>query len=362
MNPNFTTFLALSLLTATASAQLSTTILSTTRTPRSIVLAPNPIGNHVVVSMSQQSEQIPVNVTIPTVPVVGASAFHGQDQFCDAWWVQDFGGRLLSAHRFGGVQMWDASPGTLSGPVTTLGYTATNYSHEGLKTYSPPGATFVLYSEQHTSSSGFGGLIVYQLGASALTQVGQLLFPAGAGRDLDVSRDGRFVWQWGDRNNNLLDGVLRVYDTNGYGGNPTLLNTVPYAYTYGYADTDLVRNTSQTTLVSAMGWDGLIAIDVTTPATPVINTMVGAQQTLFFDGVTMVPNTDVALTWGFVKIGTLEVDFMQFLNTGTPGLAIPIGGAIFPGFRVDDVKVQVPNVHCVGRTRTTNLQSVLVIY
>lgn len=352
-------------LTTAASAQfgISTTLVSTTRTPRSIVMAPHPVGLHAIVSMSQQSEQIPVDVTIPTSPVVGTSVLHAQDQYCDAWWTDAFGGRLLTAHRGGGIQLWDAAWPTIVGPIPQLGYTATNYSHEGLETWSDgAGNTYALYSEQHTSSLGQGGLRVYRVNASSLAPIGQNLITGSAGRQLEVSANGGLVWQWSDRNNNQLDGVLRVYQTNNYTGNPTLVNSVPYAFTYGYADTDLERNHSSTTLVSAMGWDGLTAMNITTPTNPTINTMIGAQQTIFFDGVTFIPGTDFALTWGFFKIGTLEVDFMLFLDTSIPGFASPVGGPIFPGYRIDDLKIEWGHIYAVGRTRTTNLQSIVVVY
>ncbi len=365
MNPTVTALVASLSLTAALSAQfgLSTTVVSTTRTPRSIVLAPHPVGLHAIVSMSQQSEQIPVDVTFANAPVVGVSALHSRDQYCDAWWTDAFGGRLLTAHRAGGIQLWDAAWPAVTGPLPQLGFTPTNYSHEGLETWTDvTGQAFVLYSEQHTNPNGQGGLRVYGLGASALTPVGQNLITGSAGRHLEVSANGALVWQWSDQNNNQLDGVLRVYNTNNYTGNPTLVNTVPYPFTYGYGDTDLERNHSSTTLVSAMGFDGLAAMNITTPTNPVINTIVGPQQTLFFDGVTFVPGTDFALTWGYIKIGTSEIDFMLFLNTSTPGVATPMGSAIFPGYRVDDAKILWNHLYVVGRTRTTNLQSIVVVY
>ena len=350
-------------LAAGATAQVSTTVIQNGGIPRSIVLAPVPGSMHAIVSMSAQSEQIPLDVTVPSAPLVGFPTFHSQDQYCDATWTPAFGGRLLTAHRGGGIQIWDASPGTIAGAFPLLGYTPTNYSHEGLDTITDPlGNTFVFYSEQHTSPTSFGGLKTYQLVGNTLTPVGQTLFLAGAGRDMAVDRYGRIVWQWGDQSANQLNGMLRVYYSNLYGGNPILANAVPYAFTYGYPDTDLEINATGNNLVSCMGWDGLAAVDVSNPVNPVITTMFGAQQTIFFDGVTFIPGTDFALMWGFVRIGNIEIDFLWWLNCSVPGLASPIGGPVFPGFRVDDVKIQAPHIYCVGRTRTSTPQSQVVIY
>ena len=350
-------------LAAGATAQVSTTVIQNGGIPRSIVLAPVPGSMHAIVSMSAQSEQIPLDVTVPSAPLVGFPTFHSQDQYCDATWTPAFGGRLLTAHRGGGIQIWDASPGTIAGAFPLLGYTPTNYSHEGLDTITDPlGNTFVFYSEQHTSPTSFGGLKTYQLVGNTLTPVGQTLFLAGAGRDMAVDRYGRIVWQWGDQSANQLNGMLRVYYSNLYGGNPILANAVPYAFTYGYPDTDLEINATGNNLVSCMGWDGLVAVDVTSPVNPVITTMFGAQQVIFFDGVTFIPGTDFALMWGFVRIGSTEIDFLWWLNCSVPGLATPIGGPSFPGFRVDDVKILAPHIYCVGRTRTTTPQSQVVVY
>jgi hypothetical protein len=219
---------------------------------------------------------------------------------------------------------------------------------------------FVLYSEQHTNPTGQGGLIVYRLTATGLTLVGQNLITAAAGSAMELSRDGRFVWQWGDRNNNVLDGVLRVWSTNGYTGNPVLINTVPYPYTNGYPDKDLKGNVQANNLVGALGWDGLVAVDTSAPTSPVINTWFGPSTTFYFDGVTFIPNTNWALVWGFIRIGVTDYHFLMIFDATNPGVLTPTFGFL-TGFKVDDVKVLAGRVYCLGRHNTTNLPQ-LVIY
>lgn len=353
-------------LAAPALAQygLSTTVLSTvspTPIPRSIELVPTPISLNVICSMTQGSRQIPVDVTNPVAPVVGLPATHSQDQYCDAVYTPDFGGRLVTAHRFGGLQVWDATLPNLGGPLPLLGYSATNYSHEGLKTYFHQGSTYVLYGEQHTSPTSQGGLEIWRLNSGGLTFVGQHMMTAAAGRALTLSRDGRVVWQWGDQNNDNTDGVLRVYSTNGYTGNPILINSVNHPFVQPYTDKDIESNAAQTNLLSAMGWDGLRAIDISIVTSPVINTVFPPSTTLFFDGVTFVPSTNIAVVWGLIRFGSTDIDFLAFFDASIPGAAIPLL-VIPPGFRVDDVKVQGNHLYCLGRDRAASMAPILVIY
>ncbi|MEZ5966804.1 MAG: hypothetical protein R3F56_23395 [Planctomycetota bacterium] len=353
-------------LAAPAAAQygLSTTVLSTvspTPIPRSIVMVPNPVGLHAICSMTQQSRQIPVDVTNPLAPTVGAPATITRDQYCDAVYTPDFGGRLVSAHRFGGLQVWDATMPSLAGPLPALGFSATNYSHEGLKTYFHQGVTYVLYGEQHTSPTTQGGLEIWRLDSGGVSFVGEHMMTAAAGRALTVSQDGRIVWQWGDQNNDNLDGVLRVYSTNGYTGAPILINTVTHPFVQTYTDKDIESNAVQTNLLSALGWDGLRAIDISVVTSPVINTVFGPSTSLFFDGVTFVPSTNIAVVWGLIRIGTTDIDFLAFFDASIPGAAVPLL-VIPPGFRVDDVKVQGNHLYCLGRDRAAAMAPILVVY
>ncbi len=350
------------LLAATAGAQLSITPLSSAQNaPRSVVLVQNPIGFYAICSLTNQSTQIPVNVTNPVTPTVGVAATFSQDQYCDAIWTPNWGGRLITAHRFGNVRTWDATVPFMPGPLPGISLTNTNYSHEGLDSYTDSlGMTYVLYSEQHTSPNGLGGLILYQLTPTGLTYVGQNLIGGSAGSALEVSNSGSHVWQWSDRNNNQFDGVLRVYGTNGYSGNPLLLNTVPYPYTYAYVDKDLRKNASSNNLAGAMGWDGMVAVDVSSPTNPVVNTILGPSQTLFIDGVTFMPASNIAVFWGFVRIGNVDTHFIYFFDATIPGTLLPIVGFL-PGFKVDDIKVLGSRFYCLGRDQTANLP-ILVIY
>jgi len=320
--------------------------------PISINLVPNGTNLKAIVSMSKNSRQVRVDVT--GAPVVGGSVTFTRDQYCDAIYTPVFGGHLITGHRFGGLRAWKATPSTL--PLTQTDFHLTNYSHEGLKTFKD----MVLYSEQHTSPTSQGGLELWRLDSTGgLHFVGQKLFTAGAGNALEVDRSGRVVWQWGDRNNDKYDGVLRVYSTNGYTGNPILLSTIPHPYVKPYYSKDLELNAQGINLLGAMGWDGLRAINVTNPTSPVINTIIPPTNIVFVDGVTFVPGSNYAVMWGLVRFGTIDIDFISLLDASVPGSASLVWIAPVK-FRVNDIKVRGTTLYCVGQDRVHAMRPILV--
>jgi hypothetical protein len=355
----------LALLAGTLPGQISTTTLNTyTGTfPMSVVLVPNPGSLHAVVSLWSTSAQVPVDVTNPASPVPGTSGSAPQDQYCRAWYTPDFGGRLLTAHRFGGIRMWDASPAALPGPLSILTALTTHYSHEGLKTFTDPATTttWLFYSEQHTSPTTLGGLRIYQLGSSSFTPLGTVLTTAAAGNALEVSNNGNFVWQWGDQNNNALDGVLRTYDTTNKSA-PVEQPRLAFPYTSSYADKYLEKNANELALVGALGNDGLATIDITNPASPALGLQISVPG-LHVRGVTFIPGTDYGLLWGFVQFGTTYVDFLWFFGapTATAGFNLIGGPIVTLGFQNLDVKILNSRVYVVGRDRVS-LASLLQIW
>jgi hypothetical protein len=351
---------------APLSAQISTTVLSTnTGTyPMSVVMTPvTAPQKYALVSLWQSSEQQSVNVTNPALPVVAPSSTATQDQYCRAWYTTANGGRLVTAHRFGGIRLWDSSWPILSTstPQPQLSYTPTNYSHEGLKTVSNALGNFVLYSEQHTSPTGSGGLMVYRITpTSALSLVGQSLMVGCAGGALDISVQGNLVWQLGDQGNNQMNGVLRVFDTNGYAGNPTLLNTIAVPFTTADSDRYLERNAKQSTLVATLGWDGINCYDVTNPVNPTLGVSISMPSLLHVRGVTFIPSTNTAVLFGFFTIMSTTIDFVLVADTTMPGSLNTLMW-FNPGMQVMDAKVAGSNLYCVGRDRVT-LKSLLKIW
>jgi hypothetical protein len=352
-------------LVAAASAQLSTTTLSVNPAtyPMSVVLAPSAVGIYAVSSLWNQSEQVPTNVTNPVLPVLGVPVTTTQDQYCRAWYTRAFGGRLLTAHRWGNVRMWDATPANINGPLPILTSTPTTYSHEGLKTAPLPGSNleYCFYSEQHTSATTAGGLRIYQVNPASLTPLGTVLTLGAAGNGLEVSRGTDVVWQWGDQLNNNLNGCLRTYDTFNKLV-PVEMPRVPFPYTVGFADKYLEKNMSHNALVGTLGDDGLATFDITAPLAPTIGFTVSAPG-VHLRGVTFIPATDFGLIWGVVTIGTTQLDFMWFFHAPTATIGFTaIGSPIWtPGFQIMDIKIDFGHIYAVGRDRTT-LDSQLKIW
>src|SRR5262245_49219151 len=113
-------------LSAQGAPTSSMTVLSTNpgTYPISVVLAPGPgTSKYAIASMWSTSQQISVNVTSPNAPIIQSTSSTTQDQYCRAVHTRANGGRLLTAHRFGNVRVWDASPGALPSPLPTLSVT-----------------------------------------------------------------------------------------------------------------------------------------------------------------------------------------------------------------------------------------------
>ncbi|MBK9129876.1 MAG: hypothetical protein IPM13_19175 [Phycisphaerales bacterium] len=301
------------ILAALASAQQGSVTVSTTLFPRSVVIAG---PDHVICSFgatNQSGVQQAVNVSVPNNPTNQGALFDPNygDQFSDAVFTPAFGGRLVTAHRFGGINLIDASvPWAMVGAYSQI--QPPKYSQEGLEIFADSTGVFVGYSEHNVGNTG-GGLRIFRMSANALTEI--LPSHIVVGQDANAcefSRDGRYLWQFGSVGNNSNDQRLFTYTTNAFSSGPTLISAtlVPGPNTYG--DKDL-KQAMAPNLIAALGFEGLAAVDVTTPSAPVFN-QVYQSSIVFFDGVTFFPGSDYALTWGYVQIGTSFFDFLMVLD------------------------------------------------
>lgn len=365
MQPLRRSFVAAATLAAAVTAQLSTTTLSTNPNtfPMSVVLAPNPIGNYAITSLWNTSEQVPANVTNPAAPVLGINATAPQDQYCRAWYTPALGGRLLTAHRGGGIRLWDTTGVLINGPLPILQTTPTTYSHEGLKSAPLPGTIldYVFYSEQHVSPTSSGGLRIYQLGTAGLVPMGTVLTVGAAGNGLEVSTSTNVVWQWGDQLNNQLNGVLRTYDTFNKSA-PVEMPRVPFPFSTPNGDKYLEKNFTENALVGTLGVDGLATFDITNPLAPTVGLAISVPG-LTLRGVTFIPGTDFGLFFGSVQIGSSILDFMWFFHApaAVAGFTL-LGSPIWtPGFQIMDAKIDWGHIFAVGRDRSS-LNSLMKIW
>ena len=357
-----TSLLALTaVLAAPAAAQLSTTVVSTTDSPRSIVST----GPFVIVSLQQSARQVAIDVTNPVAPVVGPIYDPPLgDQFANSAWTPAFGGRLVLGHRGGGMNLIDTAGAPTLGSLFSGPTSTAKYLHEGLETWlDTTGRAFVAYSEHNVGNSG-GGLRLFEITTTAapgdtLTHIGADILVGRDGNGLEISAVGRTVWQWGWSGNNATNVHLAAWDTAGWAAPPTLLNSVPVPVTLSNYDRQLERNAASDNLVGTLGWDGLVAVDVRNPANPVVTTVLADPTTFHFDGVRVVPNSNLAMVWGIIRVGTVDVDFLAFVDATIPGFAIPILAIAMP-FQIADIAFGRGRTYVLGRDRTTSATTLTV--
>ena len=342
------TFAALASLAPLAPAQLGTVVVSSSYLPRSV----HPAGNQVFCCMTESGRQITVDATVVSAPTVaGIYNPPNSDQFGDAMYTREFGGRLVAGHRFGNVNATDTSAAPFMLNVDTE---STIYHHEGLEVFTNSAGTWVAYSEQNTSSGNAGGLIMYSMTASGLTPVGSVLNNDQGGNDLELSPKARTIYQLGEIGG---PGDVRfwVYDSDVAGGfaSPTRILDVPLpGATVRYASSQMERNIQGNNLVLTRGWEGLSVVDTQIPTSPTFNMILQMPGFLFFDGVRFFPNTNIAVVWGVVRVGSVDTDFLLFFDATNPGFLIPLGGTIYPK-RVNDIRMQGPRIYLLCTNRTT---------
>ncbi len=341
--------LFVSLAASAAFAQTGSVVVSTTLSPRSV----HPTtGNHVLCSMTQSGRQIVVDASILAAPAVVGTPYNPvlSDQYGDSVYTGLYGGRLIAGYRWGGLNMLDASGLPVLSTATT---TSTTYHHEGLDIFDTPIASYLAYSEQNTSSGNAGGLRIYSITATALTPVGSVLANNEAGNALVFSRYGRRIFQVGE-----IGGAnnVRFFEYNSDSGlgfvNPTRVVDMPFpGATTRYSSSQVERNAKGSNLLVTRGPEGLHVVDTTIPFSPVINTVL-QMPGLFFDGVRFFPGSNIAVVWGVFTVGGSAVDFLLFLETSIPGVAVPILGSTYP-LQVADIEFKSGNVYVLGRDRVT---------
>lgn len=353
--------LAVVLFASSAAAQLGSVVVSPTNAPRSLVVT----GAVVICSLNTGAVQVPVSVANPASPQLGTPLDPPLgDQFANAAWSPVFGGRLITGHRSGGLNLIDTSASlTLSTLFTMPSNAPAKYCHEGLETFATAGRVLVAYSEHNVGNSG-GGLRTFEVTTTTapgdtLVEIGSDIAVGRDGNGLEISADGRHVWQLGWSNNVATNTHLAVWDTNLWTGAPVLVSTVPYTATTSNYDRQVERNPASDNLVATLGFDGLAAVNVSTPTNPVIN-MVMQDPSIYFDGVRFAPNSNLCAVWGLVRVGSVDTDFLAFGDASVPGLFLPIVVVPMP-MQVADVGMRAGRVYVLGRDRTS-LATTLTVY
>lgn len=341
--------LATVLAASSATAQIGSCVVSTTYTPRSV----HPAGNQIFCCMTQSGRQITVDATTITSPF--PSALYDpplSDQFGDGVYTRRFGGRLVAGYRWGDVNTVDTSIPTA---LNTIDTENTVYHHEGMELFEDAaGQVWVAYSEQNTSPGNAGGLRVYQMVASGMTEVGNFLNNDQGGNELEMSPDGRVIYQIGE-----IGGAgnprFWVYDSdvaNGF-ATPTRILDMPLPFaTTRFSSSQMERNQQGNNLVIARGFEGLSVADTSIPTAPNFNLILQMPGVLFFDGVRFFPNSDICAVWGFVRSGGTDTPFLLFGYAGSPGSFITLFSIVYPRY-INDIQMQGPRTYILGTDQSS---------
>ncbi len=311
-------------------------------------------GGHVVICNHYNGEQFVVDVSVPTAPQLVATIDPPfGDQWYEAEYTPDFGGRLFSGHRGGGLNMVDTSnpfAPTIAASVSTI------YHFRGLRYRNHGGQPMLYYAEKNM------GLAAYSVGANSLSLVWTDFVNATNDADgMEIVGNylhlfGSPYVQWGRRE-------LKTYDL-----------TVPSAPQLVHLNSNwkvaaVAQNHCQlrvtglsSHLLAARHDDGLDLVDLSNPAAPVSTTLLPPIPGVYCWGSFSVPGTTESIVYGVLVSGTVRIPMWYSFHV-VPGFGIvPIAGGVAP-IEIFDMAVEPASgrILVLGRDATT-LQGRLVVY
>lgn len=303
------------LLAATASAQIATLTLpsGTGDDPRSVVVIN--ASNHLAISNQIDGWQHFVKVSNPLTPTL-VSSYNPPfgDQWFEAEYTPQFGGRLFTAHRGGGLNMIDVSnplaPVSVAQALTTYHFRGMRY-----RTVNPGGALF--YNETNA------GLGVFQVNATgtALNLVWNDYSANGDGNGMELVGD--VLYQLGTPPSSPTDRLYRGFDI----GNPffpvmTMNNTFTGQAPTG-AHNQLRKHPALPYMLVSRWNDGLELHNAAIPNSPVIYPIVPANPAIRCWGAAFF-GTNYAVAYGSVTIGS-GTAYWWYLMQILPGpVIVPI--------------------------------------
>lgn len=302
-------------LCATAAAQIGTLTLPAGigDDPRSVVILSG--GSHVAISNQVDGWLHSVNVTTPTNPTL-ATSYNPPfgDQWFEAEFTSQFGGRLFTAHRGGGINMIDVSNPLAPNAIAS---TPSTYHFRGMR-YRPlanGGALF--YNE---TNSGLGVFQVNNIGTT-LAPVWNNYSANNDGNGMETVGD--VLYQLGTPPSSPTDRLHRGFDI----GNPFLpVMTMNNTFTNQAASGahNLMRKQPGLPYVIVARWnDGLQLHDCSIPNSPVIYPILPASPAIRCWGAAWL-NPITAMAYGSVTVGTSTVYWWFFLQVTAGPSILPI--------------------------------------
>jgi hypothetical protein len=341
---------------ATVAAQFGSLTLpaGTGNDPRSVIRIG---GNHLVISNQLDGWQHFVNVANPAMPALTTS-FNppGGDQWYEAEYTPEFGGRLFTGHRGGGLHVLDvsnpAAPALLTSAVTA-------YHYRGLRYLADPVSTrrFLYYNETNW------GLAVYEVlgGGTMLTKVWDN-FANGTNDGNGLELVGRHLFQYGRPDVSMTTRLFRAFDVTVPAAPVQVHLGTTTSPNSGHAFTQLRRHPLFPRILAARWYDGLDVIDVATPASPVSTKILPAMPELICWGSCFVPNSPYAVAWGSLLVGTTRAYWLLFLLVPPAGPAQILWSGLAP-LDVHDVTIDAGNrIYMAGRALPSLASGVLQVW
>lgn len=316
---------------ATASAQIATLTLPAGigDDPRSVVLVGN---NHLAISNQVDGWQHMVNIANPLLPTITTSynAPFG-DQWFEAEFTPEFGGRLFTAHRGGGINMIDVSAPSAPVAVSSV---STNYHFRGLRYLGiNPISNPVLYYNATNQ-----GLEAYSVlgSATSLSSVWNNFGPNQDGNGLELLQvPGTplgHLYQLGTPPSNPTTRELRVFDvTNPNAPVQCFVQTLTgQQNNNGHAQLRRLKLNFAPRIVAARWNDGLDLIDAVNPCNPTITNLFPSSifgLTITYWGSLPFPNSPLVVVYGSLVVNSNPNVRYYFWWPWT----VPASGAATPG-------------------------------
>ena len=300
-------------------------------------------GGHVVICNHYNGEQFVVDVSVPTAPQLVATIDPPfGDQWYEAEFTTDFGGRMFTGHRFGGLNMLDVSIPTTP---TIAASAATIYHYRGMR-YRNVGGQGVLYYNEHN-----WGLAAFSVGPQSLTQVFTDFNNANSDAN-GMALVGNYLYSAGKPFNRPTTRELKVYDVS----NPTapiLVNTVVSPGDPVTAGHCQLRETPfGDGMFAARNDDGLDWIDLSVPTAPVVVPLLTGNAALRCWGSYPVPGTAEVYVYGSLGIGAGAVGWLVSC-VAAPGALLPQSGAFSPFIIRDMASDANGRIYLVGFSDNT---------
>jgi hypothetical protein len=312
-------------------------------------------GGYVVAAAVAGGVQFYVDVSNPTAPVVATIVDPPfGDQWFEAEYTPDFGGRLFTGHRFGGLNMLDVS--NPLAPTVAATDPQAIYHYRGLRYRNFGGQSLLYYGETNW------GLAVYAVGANSLTRVWTDF--ANATSDANgMEVVGNHLYLFGCPFVQPGRRELKTYDLS----TPAVpvqvdLNTDWLVAAPAQGHCQLRATGLGSHLLAARHADGLDLVDLADPAAPVPTPLVPPIPGVHVWGSYSMPGATESIVYGVLVVGVVRTPWWFSFHV-LPGFGIlPINGGVAP-IEVFDMAADpaTGRLFVLGRDAAT-LQGRLLVY